>query len=360
VLPRPLRGRYAGTSSQQLLAVIDQVLDLSKIEAGRLELDEIPFRPDGAIQTAIDLVAAAAEEKGLALRREIGPGLPAVVRGDPLRMGQVLTKLVGNAVKFTERGEVAVLVDVVQRDEAQVKVRVRVRDTGIGMTAAERDKLFMAFVQADGSTTRQDGGTGLGLAISKRLVEQMGGELSVESTAGVGSTFTFVVPLSVAAQDEAVEAPGREAAAEALLEPPPDTTLSGARILLVEDNSINQQVGQAILEAAGAEVEIAANGQEATRAVAERGERFAAVIMDVQMPGMDGYAATRAIRRDPRGARIPIIAMTGHAFESERQRCEEAGMNDFIPKPMDPDQLVAVIARWRDRAAAPGFGPQGA
>jgi signal transduction histidine kinase/ActR/RegA family two-component response regulator len=328
------------SSSQTLLAVINQVLDFSKIEAGKMTLDEVPFDVRDVLRNTRDVLSTRAEEKGLALSVAVADDVPRVVRGDSLRLGQVLLNLVGNGVKFTERGEVSVDVDVDDRAGDAVQLRFRVRDTGIGLTAAETGRLFQAFVQADGSTTRRYGGTGLGLVISRGLVSQMGGELTVESTPGAGSTFTFVLRFAVAA--EAAAAPAQPPAGRASSAP-----LAGTRVLLVEDNVLNQEVGQAILESVGAQAEIAANGLEATRAVSDHGERFDLVIMDVQMPVMDGYEAAREIRRDPRGATLPIVAMTGHAFESERQRCLEAGMNDYIPKPMDPDRLVALVLRWR-------------
>ena len=348
-------------SSQTLLAVINQVLDFSKIEAGKLTLDEIPFRPGELLVTTVNVLSAQAEDKGIGLRLEAAADLPPAVLGDPLRLEQVLLNLAGNGVKFTERGEVVIAVDVVDRGASAATLRFRVRDTGIGMTDAQAAKLFAAFTQADGSTTRRYGGTGLGLVISRRLVNQMGGDLTVQSAPGEGSTFTFAVRLALAK-----EAPTSSSVAPVWAAG--ERPLAGARLLLVEDNEINQQVAQAVLESAGASVEIVDNGQAAVRAFADHADRIDVIIMDVQMPVMDGYEATRAVRRDPRGATVPIIAMTAHAFESERQNCLDAGMNDYIPKPMEPDRLISVIRRWlgtpdvllpRPEAGAPIGKPAG-
>jgi signal transduction histidine kinase/CheY-like chemotaxis protein len=329
-------------SSQTLLAVINQVLDFSKIEAGALVLDEVVFRVEDVVRNALAVLSGRAEEKGLDLGLRLPPDVPKAVVGDPLRLGQVLLNLVGNGVKFTERGAVEVSVDVAARDADGVTLRFAVRDTGIGMTPAEADKVFTPFVQADGSTTRRYGGTGLGLVISRRLVELMGGELSVESAPGAGSTFVFSVRLSVAREVLAPASPPAGAARGA----GPGAALAGTRLLVVEDNHVNQEVTKAILESEGAAVQIAANGREATLAFAAEGARFDVILMDVQMPIMDGYEATRVIRRDPRGGGVPVIAMTGHAFDSEKERCLAAGMSDYIPKPMDPERLIALVGRW--------------
>jgi signal transduction histidine kinase len=323
-----------GNAGQALMEVINDVLDLSKIEAGRLSLESIPFQLEEVLRRLRDLLALRAQEKELALRVSAGPGIPARLRGDPTRLGQVLLNLASNGLKFTESGEVAVTVTASERDEAAVALRFGVRDTGIGMTEEQQGRLFEPFAQADDSIARQYGGTGLGLAISQRIVEQMGGTISVVSAPGRGSTFTFTVRFGV-------EAP--------TVEPPPPAALParpllGARLLVVEDVDINQQIAREILEGAGATVELAGDGLEATRRFAEGGP-LDAIVMDVQMPRMGGFEATRIIRGQPGGATIPIIALSAHVLEEERRACLEAGMTAHVGKPLDPDELVAVIAR---------------
>jgi CheY-like chemotaxis protein/HPt (histidine-containing phosphotransfer) domain-containing protein len=424
------------------------------------------------------VVPLKVREKGLEVFFRTAPDVPVELVGDPLRLGQVLINLVGNAVKFTEQGEIVLSTELVSRKDSQVQLRFAVRDTGIGMTEEQRAKLFRPFTQADGSTTRKYGGTGLGLAISKELVERMGGAIGVESAPGVGSTFYFTVVLELqpeatspkrwlpsdlrgkrvlvvddnqTAQDilkttltnmafdvttvdsgraalqelenqpydlvildwrmpemDGIEtarrikthlhlpkppkifmvtAYGREEVIsqaeelgldgflikpisdsilfDTLMEtfgrdrarslspvsaphPMADTTatVAGARVLVAEDNEINQQVAREILEGFGLVVEIAANGKLAAELLAESPGRFDAVLMDLQMPEMDGYEATRVIRTHVNIQTLPIIAMTAHALQSERQHCLDAGMNDYVSKPVDPDQLLATLARW--------------
>jgi CheY-like chemotaxis protein len=246
----------------------------------------------------------------------------------------VLLNLAANGLKFTKRGEVLVAAAIGDRDASGISLCFRVRDTGIGMNEAQLGRLFEPFAQADDSINRIYGGTGLGLAISARIVQQMGGRIAVESAVGQGSTFSFVVRFSVV--DGA-----------ALVAPPPRAQvprpLAGARLLLVEDVDINRQIAREILESAGASVEEACDGLEATRRF-ESGGPFAAIVMDVQMPVMDGYQAAAAIRKHPRGADIPIIALSAHGLEEERARCFAAGMTAYVSKPIDPDRLVAAVA----------------
>jgi two-component system sensor histidine kinase/response regulator len=264
--------------------------------------------------------------------------------GDPLRLGQILLNLVNNAVKFTEQGEVVVTVSPEARAGAQVRLRFAVRDTGIGILPAQQARLFQAFSQADGSTTRRYGGTGLGLAISKKLADLMGGDISVASTPGVGSTFTLILPFTrdsaAADADREVTPPAGVLAAAA----PP--TLSGARVLLVEDNDINQLVAREILAGFGLVVEMANNGRVAVERLRAQPTRYALVLMDLQMPEMDGFEATRLIREELTLTSLPIIAMTAHALEDERRHCLASGMNAHVAKPIDPPTLLAVLARW--------------
>jgi len=466
----------AGTS---LLGIINDILDFSKIEAGRLDLETTPFQLDEVISSVTTVTGQKAHEKGLEFLADVPSSIPQAMRGDPLRLGQILTNLINNAVKFTERGEIRLKAELVEQSGERVKVRFSVHDTGAGMTPEQSARLFQPFTQADMSTTRKHGGTGLGLTISKRLVEMMGGQIWLESEPGAGSTFFFtawlergaetprgrfypetlqklsmlVVDDNPAARDiladalrdvsESVDvvssgaealaairdrdakrpfdvvfmdwrmpgmdgleatrriqadpsvahAPaivmvtafGREEVREEaeklevagfLLKPVTksmlvDTLVSifapradeaaaragdseradrlrGARILLTEDNAINQQVAVELLQGVGARVDVADNGAEAVRKL--QGVAFPppydVVLMDLQMPEMDGFQATAKIRSDPRFARLPIIAMTAHATIEERQHCLDAGMNDHVSKPIEPDILYATLERW--------------
>ncbi len=478
----------AGTS---LLAVINDVLDFSKIEAGKLDIETTEFRMDDVISSVTTLTAQKAHEKGLEFLAQVPPDIPEYLLGDPIRVGQILTNVVNNAVKFTERGEIRLSVECLERTGDKVQLRFAVRDTGIGMTAEQSAKLFRPFTQADMSTTRKHGGTGLGLTICRRLVELMGGRIWLESEPGAGTTFFFTVWLGVPeAADRRKRVPGRLAALRALvvddnpaareilqealstalgrvdvapngkdaiaaiqkhdraepydvvfmdwrmpgmdglqasrhikydetlhhhpaivlvtafgleevreqaerlqldgflMKPVTRSTLldtlvtlfadanetsreaavaeqtaalRGARILLVEDNDINQQIATELLEGAGATVSIANNGAEAVTMLQNGPPRapFDAVLMDLQMPEMDGYQATRKLRSDPRFTALPIIAMTAHATIEERHRCLDAGMDDHISKPIDPANLFETVARFYRRAetqAAPQSG----
>ncbi len=464
----------AGTS---LLSIINDILDFSKIEAGKIDLESVDFEIDHVIGSVTTLTAQKAHEKGLEFLAEVAPGIPAHLRGDPLRLGQVLTNLVNNAVKFTEHGEIRLKIEQLERTGEKVQLKFSVRDTGIGMTPEQAAKLFQAFTQADMSTTRKHGGTGLGLTISKRLVELMGGQIWIESEAGAGSTFFFTAWLGVGSdtgrgkmlpdqlhrlrvlvvddnsaareilaealkgvtesvdmvgsgaeavaavgqQDNAspydlvfmdwrmpgmdglqatsrikhdsrlqhqpaivmVTAFGREEVREeaeklgidAFLVKPvtksmlvdtlvtlfapasgetataaaseqPAVRLTGARILLAEDNEINQQIATELLEGVGAVLTVADNGREAVDRLQVDPTAYDLVLMDLQMPVMGGYEATKAIRSDARCAALPIIAMTAHATLEEKQRCLDAGMNDHISKPIDPAALFATVARY--------------
>lgn len=471
--------RDAGTS---LLGVINDILDFSKIEADRMDMEQIDFLFDDILTSVVTVVGQKAHEKGLELLFHAPANIPQNLIGDPLRLGQILTNLINNAIKFTTQGQITLDVLALERTTGKVKLRFAVRDTGIGMTEEQRARLFQAFTQADGSTTRKYGGTGLGLTICKRLVELMGGTIQVESTPGEGSVFSFtawfglsnerqtqrlalpevlkglralVVDDNAAARDilsEALEAAtlrvntvasGREAIAEIqaansadpyrivfvdwkmpemdgvavtrsikhdeTLQTPPrvvvvtafgreevryraeaagadsflvkpisnslllDTLvdlfplargdlqqqfqgasgeqrvrLDGIHLLLAEDNEVNQQIAVELLESVGARVTVANNGQEAVEQLLAGLEQqpFDLVLMDLQMPQMDGYEATRRIRTDIRFRDIPIIAMTAHAMIEERQRCLDAGMNDHVAKPIEPDALFHTLQHW--------------
>ncbi|MGV3531543.1 MAG: response regulator [Chthoniobacteraceae bacterium] len=464
----------AGTS---LLAIINDILDFSKIEAGKLDLEDADFKLDEVISSVTTLTAQKAHEKGLEFLARVAPGLPEYLRGDSLRLSQILTNFVNNAVKFTERGEVRMGIEEVERAGEKVQLKFSVRDTGIGMTSEQAAKLFQPFTQADMSTTRKHGGTGLGLTICRRLVELMGGRIWLESEPGVGSTFHFTVwlgvgagtgprkivpekitrlhalvvddnatareilqePLSALGRHTDAVASGKEALAairacdatdpydivfmdwrmpemdglqasrhiksdETLRHPPHivlvtafgreevreeaerlqldgflvkpvtksmlvdtlmdvfaeagrgaeiavsehEARLLGAEILLVEDNEINQQVAVELLTSAGAAVKIANNGREAIDILSATppSSQFDLVLMDLQMPELDGYQATAKLRADPRFASLPIIAMTAHATLEERQRCISAGMNDHISKPIEPALLYETVRRY--------------
>jgi signal transduction histidine kinase/DNA-binding response OmpR family regulator/HPt (histidine-containing phosphotransfer) domain-containing protein len=473
----------AGTS---LLAVINDILDFSKIEAGRLGIEATDFRLDDVISSVTTLTAQQAHDKGLEFLVHVAPGIPEPLVGDPVRLGQILTNCVGNAVKFTERGEVRVDIALAERAGQKVQLKCTVRDTGIGMTREQSEKLFQPFTQADMSTTRKHGGTGLGLTICRRLVEMMGGRIWLESEPGAGTTFHFTVwlgigearppktivperiarlrvlvvddnaaardilrePLSTVVGNVDAVASGKEAVAaiqqrdatepydivfmdwrmpgmdglqasrhiksdetlrhqpaivivtafgreevreEAermqldgfLLKPVTRSTivdtlvnvfgdpaeaalasadgeqgrrLHGVRILLVEDNEINQQIAIELLEGAGATVRVANNGREACDIILNGPQPvpFEVVLMDLQMPEMDGYQATTKLRADARFATLPIVAMTAHATVEERQRCLAAGMNEHVSKPIDPVTLFETVERFcKPEATAP-------
>jgi signal transduction histidine kinase/ABC-type amino acid transport substrate-binding protein/BarA-like signal transduction histidine kinase len=318
-------------AAQSLLRIVNDVLDFSKIEAGQLTLETIRFNIHTIFDDLISIVGHRAAEKGLELRIDVAPEMPNNVIGDPLRLSQVLLNLAGNAIKFTQRGHVAIRAQLVEQMGDELRVRFEVADTGIGLSREQASRLFRSFVQADSSTTRQYGGTGLGLSISKRLVALMGGEIGVDSHPGHGSTFWFTVALA--------RAPVREELAPAKAGPPQN--LRGARVLLVEDNAINQQVAAELLQSAGVEVDITANGLDALRAV--RSKHYDAVLMDVQMPVMDGMQATQAIRGIEQFRALPIIAMTASVMRGDRDRCLEAGMNDYISKPISVEQMLATL-----------------
>jgi signal transduction histidine kinase/CheY-like chemotaxis protein/HPt (histidine-containing phosphotransfer) domain-containing protein len=339
-------------SGVSLLRIIDDILDFSKIEAGKLLLEEVPFDLGDTLRHMNDLFAKRAEEKGLLLEFQIPPTLQRLLIGDPLRLGQVLTNLISNAIKFTERGRILVEVEALSIG-SPVDLRFSVSDTGIGLTAEQTGKLFRAFSQADSSTSRKFGGTGLGLTISKHLVESMGGAIGVESAPGSGSRFFFTAefrPQAPSLLDAAAAEPeSLEPAPPAL--PQEEIDLVRANVLVVDDNEINRIIAQELLEAAGATVETACSGKDAVDRLAA-GVAFDAVLMDIQMPEMDGYQATETIRNKLGLRDLPILAVTAHALEEERRQCLDAGMNDHIPKPIDPDHLIARLRYWIDQPRA--------
>jgi len=329
-------------SAQNLLGIINDILDFSKIEAGKLEIKETAFQLDRMLENLIGLVSLKAEEKGLELKLVRDPEVPNALFGDPLRIGQILLNLVQNAIKFTERGTVGVRVESQAVLADKVRIAFTVEDTGSGIEAERIPRLFEAFEQVDSSSSRQHGGTGLGLSICKQLVGLMQGELTVRSVPGKGSYFRFVLelgcqpyPLDKATLSYLDQLGGdHQKTSESL----------HGRVLLVEDNPTNQLVASELLESFGLQVVIANEGSAALEALQE--EEFDLVLMDIQMPGMDGYAATRMIRADARFARLPIVAMTAHAMEGDQDRCIAAGMNDYLSKPVDPVRLHEIMQKW--------------
>ncbi|MFO1372777.1 MAG: ATP-binding protein [Candidatus Competibacteraceae bacterium] len=349
----PQQRRFADTilrSGQTLLAIINDILDFSKIEAGRLELEHLAFDPRELIEDTAELLAGRAHHKGLELAVDLPTDLPGALHGDPIRLRQILVNLVGNAIKFTEQGEVVIRLRLLEQGTQTVRLQIVVSDTGIGMAPDVQARIFDAFAQADSSTTRRFGGTGLGLAISKRLVQLMGGDMGVKSTPGAGSTFWFTLTL---------------ARAEALLRPVTVDPVSRrslplgkaprftARVLVAEDNPVNQEVAVAMLESLGCQVTVAADGHAALAAL-ER-QPFNLVLMDCQMPGLDGLAATTAWRQRETATgswRVPIVALTANVIKGVQEQCRAAGMDDYLGKPFEQAQLVAVLNRW-----LPSVGP---
>jgi PAS domain S-box-containing protein len=327
----------AQSSAYSLLAILNDILDVSKIEAGRLELHRAPFSVRGIVEDVLHLVRPRAREKGLELVSRISDAVPDALVADALRIRQILTNLLGNATKFTDRGRVELRVDSHPSRADQLLLEFVVSDTGIGIRPEHREVIFEAFRQADSSTTRQYGGTGLGLTISARLVAIMGGTISVNSTFGQGSEFRFTVPCKLAPQESA-KAPARSAAD--LAGGPPKRL----RILLAEDNTVNQRLAKRLLEKRGHEVSIAGDGRQALEA-AMMTPPYDLILMDVQMPNMDGLEATRAIRRieDPQLRSVPIVAMTAFAMKADQDRCMAAGMNGHLAKPIDPAELSATV-----------------
>ncbi len=404
LLDTPLNGeqrRFAEivrSSADSLLSVINDILDFSKIEAGKLNLEVEEFELASNLEEVLGVLGATAREKDLDLQFLVEPGVPARVRGDSGRLRQILLNLAGNGVKFTDRGGVHIRVSRVPRAGADILLRFQVSDTGIGIRQDDLSRLFTPFSQLDASMTRRHGGTGLGLAISRQLAELMGGQIGVESQPGQGSTFWFTAAFQQAGDEVRVAAdlsrqaptpsrgPGLDSVPTVVsLRPPtpgtqtpaglespaakghfitpqgasaPGATPRHPRLLLVEDNTTNQIVATEILKRLGHRVDVAENGREAVRMLAE--ERYDLVLMDCQMPEMDGFEATRVIR-ESRGrvidSRVTIIAMTANAMNGEKDKCLNAGMNDYVAKPVTPQVLADVLARWLPATEAPGCDP---
>ncbi len=327
-------------ASKNLNAITNDLLDFTKIESGKLTIEETGFNLDELGNYVKTILAQKASEKSLALTFSISPRIPRDLVGDPLRLGQVLVNLGGNAVKFTQFGGVDIRIELANTQPGasaieSVRLLFSVTDTGIGISKSQMERLFKSFSQADASTSRKYGGTGLGLAISKELVELMGGTpIVAESTEGEGSKFSFSLELPVMEPKELTDLEKES------------LPLIGARILVVDDHEINQLVSFELLEAAGCNVTALGSGKNAIIALQQFERKFDVVLMDLQMPEMDGFETTRAIRKIPRLQSIPIIAMTALGISENFDKCQEAGMNDFVTKPIDPDKLLETVRKW--------------
>ncbi len=340
----PRQKDYIGnvhSAGELLLNIINDILDFSKIEAGQLKMEQIPFRLDIMIANAYSMVQEKALEKGLNLLVKTTPEAAVCLIGDPHRLAQIIVNLLNNAVKFTEHGEVSLETSLFAEKNNRVQLQFSIRDTGIGISAEQINKLFQPFTQADGSTTRKFGGTGLGLSISKQLTELMGGEIWCESTPGVGSSFSFTAWFGIGQASDidqyaAVDAMNRRQKEQYF-------DFSGSHVLLVEDNEMNQKLAIELLKATGAVVTLAINGEEAVTMITGGGTEYDLVLMDIQMPIMDGYEATRRIKSDSRFTHLPIIAMTSYAMEEERQKIIEAGIDAHISKPFDVRTMLQVM-----------------
>ena len=327
-------------ASRSLMTIINDILDFSKMEAGKMELDSIPFLLQDLLNQVFSTMAELSSQKGLKLNHPQA-GYAISVIGDPQRLQQVLINLIGNAIKFTARGEVSVSVSEISRDTGHICLQFCVSDTGIGISTEQQSRLFQAFTQGDSSVTRNYGGTGLGLIISKRFIEQMGGSIFLESELNVGSRFMFTVRLGLSemADDQGVE---QKKLPE--LDPKQLKTLQGLRVLLVEDNEVNRIVAVELLQKQQIQVDIAENGAIALSQL--QTHRYDCVLMDVQMPVMNGYEAAQRIKTLPNCQDLPVIAMTASAMQQDKLQSLQAGMLDHISKPILPETLYSTLLKW--------------
>ena len=330
-----------GDSGTLLLSIINDVLDFSKIESGELKTEEIVFDLRQHMQEAVDMISALAHLKGLSIELHIDPNLPLRIVSDPLRLKQIVMNLVSNAIKFTEHGGITIHSELAQLEGGSPSFLTQVVDTGVGITEEELQRLFKPFTQADSSTTRRFGGTGLGLVISKQLSESLGGTLTVTSSPGEGSCFTLNLPLV-----EPEQGVGSSIDTMTPNSNEENQDFQGYKVLIVEDNSVNRKVAAAILRKLNVDVALAEDGKVALEKV-ER-ENFDLILMDCSMPVMDGYEATRKIRSLPEPAcDVPIVALTANALAGDESRCREAGMDDYISKPLRYTTVRDNLARWR-------------
>ncbi len=328
----------AKISADSLLTIINDILDYSKIEAGKLELDLNPFDLCSMIKDLINLFNITALQKGLQIQFDYPDSVSEIFLGDSLRIRQILSNLIGNAIKFTHQGSVCIQVEFLKTENENRWVRISVRDSGIGISKFQMHKLFQSFSQLDPAVSRKFGGTGLGLAISKKLVEFMGGDIHASSDGeGKGSVFYFSIPLKI--MD--IQIPANHGSFTQKIS---EEGFSDLNILIVEDNEVNQKVASSLLKKKGWKVDIACNGKEALRIL--KTSDYDVILMDVQMPVMDGMKTTGIIREyeSPRGKRTPIIAMTAHVLKGDREKCLEAGMDDYLPKPINPEELFYKIS----------------
>jgi len=334
-------------ASQHLLDVINDILDVSRIEANRVVLEASNFAPAEILDQALSMQTEAARAKGLRLVPELDPALPKTVCGDAMRLRQILINFLGNAIKFSDRGVITARVRPTKWEGRNVVMRIEVADQGIGISAEQQTRLFHAFSQADNSMSRRYGGTGLGLVISKRIANLMGGDVGVVSVEGQGSTFWAEVSLKLTDVEREVPDQATAESARDLLE----RNYAGLRVLVAEDEMLNQEVTACLLQEAGLVPEVADNGQEAVEMVAAKD--YAIILMDVQMPIMNGLEATRAIRELPGRNDTPILAMTANAFDEDREKCLAAGMNAHIGKPYRPETLFAALLKYLRESGAP-------
>jgi len=329
------------SASRSLMTIIDDILDFSKMEAGKMQLEAIPFQLEEMLDQVYSTMSELGRRKNIRLLHPVCDSQNQAVVGDPQRLRQVLINLIGNAIKFTDHGEVKISINELSRSPAQICLQFNIMDTGIGMSQEQQQKLFQAFSQCDNTVTRNYGGTGLGLIISKQLIEQMGGAIKVSSRENAGSTFSFTVMLGIA---EANAVPQTRRPMQYDLDNRGMQAILGARVLLVEDNEVNRIVALELLAEARLQVDIAENGEIALKKLAEH--RYDCVLMDIQMPVMDGCRATQLLRSLEGCKHLPVIAMTANAMQDDRNKCLEAGMDDFISKPILPKTLYDMLLKW--------------
>jgi PAS domain S-box-containing protein len=321
-------------SADNLLSIVNDILDLSKIEAGKMNIEEIPFNIREIIGTCVDILSAKANEKNLKVEVLIEKEIPETIIGDPVRLMQVLNNLVGNAIKFTEKGEVKIICTTIESNSQSCMLQFKVKDTGIGIAAVKLPNVFESFTQASSDTSRKYGGTGLGLTIARKLIEQQSGNIVVESEIDKGTTFTFSLPYKISN----IEITSPRTNPDKLI------NMNHLNILIAEDNDINRFIIEKMISPSGAKLSFTKNGEETVRAVTQ--EYFDLILMDIEMPGINGYQATEMIRKELKSTNIPIIAMTGHAMEGEKAKCIESGMNDYISKPFQASDLSSIILKW--------------